>query len=106
MESRKNDIIEDKLRWDLLPLDLVEKVVEVYHMGSKKYSPNTWQNLENGYQRYKSAMLRHLVAHEKGETIDKESGLLHLQHVAWNALAILHFALKEEKQTKENGGVG
>lgn len=97
MESIKNDIIDNKLRWDLLPLDLIEKIVEVYHFGAKKYSPNTWQKLPDGYNRYKAAMLRHLTAHEKGELYDKESGLPHLAHMAWNAIALLYFALKKEK---------
>lgn len=97
MESIKNDIIDNKLRWDLLPLDLIEKIVEVYHFGAKKYSPNTWQKLPDGYNRYKAAMLRHLTAHEKGELYDKESGLPHLAHMAWNAIALLYFSLKTEK---------
>lgn len=95
MESRKNDIIDGKLRWDLLPLDLIEKVVEVYHMGCQKYGENTWQNLENGDRRYLAALMRHLCEHEKGELKDQESGLLHIQHVCWNALAVLHCTLKK-----------
>lgn len=98
MESKKNDIIDNKLRWDLLPLDLIEKIVEVYHFGAKKYSPESWKGLENGDRRYLGALLRHLTAHEKGELYDKESGLLHLAHCAWNALAILHFAIEKEKR--------
>ena len=97
MESRKNDIKDGKLRWDLLPLDLIEKVVEVYSFGAQKYAPNTWQGLKDGYNRYKSAMMRHIVAYEKGEDRDKESGLHPLSHAAWNALAMLYFALKEEE---------
>lgn len=97
-ESKKNDIIEGKLRWDLLPLHLVEHIVKVYTFGSRKYGDNTWQNLPNGYQRLKAAMLRHLTAHEKGEVNDPESGLPHLAHVAWNALSLIHFADKERKE--------
>lgn len=96
-ESIKNDFKDDKLRWDLLPLQLVEKVVEVFHFGAKKYSPNSWQSLPDGYDRYKAALLRHITAYERGETKDPESGLHHLAHAAWNALAILHFALKNEE---------
>ena len=81
-----------KLRWDLLPLHLIEKVVDIYTFGAQKYAPNTWQNLKDGYQRYKAAMLRHLVEHEKGYRIDNESGREHLAHVAWNAIALLHYA--------------
>lgn len=89
IESKKNDFLDDKLRWDLLPLEEIEEIVKVYTTGSKKYGENTWQNLPNGLQRYKAAMLRHLVAFEKGEEVDKETGCNHLAQVAWNAIAML-----------------
>ena len=98
MEGKKNDVIDDKLRWDLLPLGLVKKIVEVYHFGAKKYSENSWQNLDNGYNRYKAALFRHVEAFESGEMTDKESGLNHLAHAAWNCLAMLYFALNESKK--------
>lgn len=97
MESRKNDIVDGKLRWELLPLDLVEKIVEVYHFGAKKYAPNTWKGLENGSERYYSAHLRHLCAWRKGEKKDSESGLNHLQHCIWNLMAVLYFDLNEKE---------
>lgn len=84
-----------KLRWDLLPLGLVEWLVKVYTFGANKYKPNTWQHVSNGYDRYKAAMMRHLTAHEKGETFDPESGLPHLAHMAWNAMAVLYFGLNK-----------
>lgn len=49
MESIKNDMKDGKPRWDLLPLLLVEKIVEVFSFGAKKYAPNTWQKLPDGY---------------------------------------------------------
>ena len=97
MESIKNDKKDDKLRWELLPLGLIKYIVEVYHFGAKKYAPNTWQNLPDGYNRYKAALFRHLTAFEEGETHDKESGLHHLAHMALNAIALLYFALQKEK---------
>lgn len=96
MESRKNDRIDDKLRWDLLPLEDIEDVVEVYHAGAKKYAPNSWQGLEDGYNRYKAAMFRHLVLHEKGEIFDAETGCRHLAQVVWNAIAMLHISKNEQ----------
>lgn len=39
-KSVKNDIIDDKLRWDLLPMKEIEDIVRVYHAGAKKYGPN------------------------------------------------------------------
>lgn len=102
MESRKNDIIEGKLRWDLLPLHLVENIVKVYTFGSRKYGDNTWQNLPDGENRYFSALMRHLVAHRKGELRDPESGLLHMAHACWNAIALLHFALHRPSETSNH----
>lgn len=96
-EGRKDD--EGKLRWDLLPLNLIEKVVEVYTFGVTKYEANTWQNLKDGYNRCKAAMFRHLVAHERGEMVDDESGLPALAHMVWNAIAMMHFAMKDKKIT-------
>ena len=102
MDSRKNDRLEDKLRWDLLPLGLIKEVVKIYHFGARKYSPNSWQNLEDGYNRYKAAMFRHIEAFESGEFLDNESGLPHLAHAAWNALAMLYFALKDNNHDRNS----
>lgn len=98
MEAMKNDFKDGKQRWDLLPLPLIEEIVKVYTFGANKYAENSWQNLPNGKQRYKAALLRHLVASDKGEANDPESGINHLAHVAWNAIAMLHFEMEEEKQ--------
>ena len=88
--SKKNDFKDHKLRWDLLPLTDLEEVVKLYTFGAEKYGDNNWQNLENGYQRYKAAMLRHLLEYEKGNTVDGESGCSHLAAVIWNAIAMYH----------------
>lgn len=93
--SVKNDRKDGKPRWELLPLELVEDVVKVYTFGAEKYAENSWQNLDDGYRRYKAALLRHIVAYEKGEVTDPESGLPHMAHAAWNALALLHFSKQE-----------
>ena len=97
MEAYKNDKIDKKLRWELLPLSLIEWIVKVYTFGANKYSANSWQKLDDGYDRYKAALFRHIVLHEQGERFDRESGLPHLAHAAWNAIAMLHFGLKDMK---------
>lgn len=84
----KNDRKDDKTRWELMPLDCLEDIARVYTEGAKKYNDNTWQNLENGYERYKGALLRHLYAAEN-EIFDEETGCRHLAQVAWNAIALL-----------------
>lgn len=90
--SIKNDRKDGKPRWELLPLELVEELVKVYTFGAEKYSENSWQNLPDGYRRYKAALFRHILAYEKGEINDPESGLKHLAHAAWNALALIYFS--------------
>ena len=97
-QGRKDDFKDGKLRWDLLPLDLIEMIVEVYDFGAKKYAPDTWKQLADGENRYRGAALRHLAAHEKGELRDPESGLLHMQHFCWNAIALMYFAMEKEKE--------
>ena len=87
-EGLKNDIKDKKIRWDLLPLDILNDIAMVYTAGAEKYGDNNWQNLENGYEKYKGALLRHLYAATK-EVKDEETGCYHLAQVAWNAIAML-----------------
>lgn len=101
-EARKNDRLDDKLRWELLPLEDVEDIVRVYTAGAKKYGPDQWQNLPDGIRRYKAALLRHLVEFDKGNEIDEETGCRHLAAVAWNAIAMLHISKQQKKNGNQN----
>lgn len=94
-ESVKDDFKDDKLRWDLLPLEEIEEVVRVLHAGAKKYGPNRWQNLPDAYNRYKAAMFRHLIEVEKGNAVDEDTGCLHIAQVVTNALFMLYTKRKE-----------
>lgn len=89
-EGKKYD--QGKLRWDLLPLTLIEDIVKIYTFGAQKYGENNWQKLKDGYNRYKAAMFRHLMEFEKGHVNDNESGLNHLAHMCWNAIAMMYMA--------------
>jgi hypothetical protein len=93
MNNYKYD--EGKPRMELLPLDVLEEVARVLTFGAKKYKDNTWQKLKNAGKRYKGALLRHLTAIDRGELYDPESGLLHMSHVACNAMFLLYFAMKK-----------
>lgn len=99
--SIKNDRKDEKIMMDLLPWPELEEIAKVYTAGAKKYGPNKWQNLPDGYQRYKGAMLRHLTEVEKGNEIDQETGCLHIAQVAWNAIAMLHCKMEEMKPHSE-----
>lgn len=90
-KGMKNDRKDHKLRWDLLPLQEIEDIVEVYTAGAEKYSDNSWQHLKDGYNRYKAALLRHLAECDKGNFTDPDTGCKHLGQVAWNAIAMLYY---------------
>lgn len=99
-EGKKNDRVDGKVRMELLPWPELEEIAKVYTAGAEKYGPNNWQNLEDGYERYKGAMLRHLTEVEKGNAIDEDTGCYHIAQCAWNAIAMLHFKLKEYNNNK------
>ena len=70
-------------------------VAEVGTFGAKKYSDNGWLSVENALERYSEAELRHWLQMQTGEDYDQESGLLHLAHKAWNALAVLELTIRD-----------
>ena len=77
---------KDKVRMDLVPLECVESIAKVLMYGAKKYADNSWQDLPDFWKRYKAALLIHLTEIDKGELIDKESGLYHIDQVLTNAM--------------------
>ena len=84
--------------WELLPLLTIEEIVKVYTAGAKKYAPNNWMHLENGYERYKAALFRHICEFERGNWRDADTGCIHLAQVAWNAIAMLHIEMEKRKK--------
>lgn len=80
--------------------EAIQAVIEVGTHGAKKYTLDGWKAVDDAKRRYTSAMLRHWLA-EHSERMDDKSGLTHAAHVAWNALARLHFILQEEAQQPE-----
>ena len=97
IEGRKNDRLDGKLMWELLPIEYIEEIVDVLTKGATKYAPNSWQNLENGIDRYYAALLRHLVAWRKGEDIDSDTQCRHLAQVACNAIFLLHLTKRRHE---------
>lgn len=82
-----------KLRYDLLPPDAIQELVKVYTMGAEKYAARNWEKGLSLTQCYAS-LERHSAAWMAGEDRDPESGLLHMAHVAWNAIAITAFQMR------------
>lgn len=80
-----------KSRMELLPLPTLENIAKVMTFGANKYADNGWKSLPNADERYLGALLRHLAAIQKGEVLDPESGLPHIDHVACNAMFLSYF---------------
>lgn len=100
-ESNKENVgikhDKGKLPWHLLPWEPVEEVVKVLQFGAEKYKANNWQKLDEFDDRYFSAAMRHLVAHQKGEVVDPESDLPHLAHAMCCIMFLLWGELKHNE---------
>lgn len=78
-----------KVRLGLVLGGFSQALVEVGKVGTygaEKYTPNGWLSVPNGIDRYRDAMLRHILATDE---TDPDTGLLHMAHAAWNCLAVL-----------------
>ena len=77
-EAMKYD--KAKPRMDLLDSDALLGLASVLTFGAQKYAAHNWRNgLE--YSRVLAALARHLAAIQRGEDIDPESGLQHIDHL-------------------------
>lgn len=87
---------KEKLRVDLVPLELIEGVAKVLGFGAKKYGDYNWQKGIR-YTRIYGSALRHIFQWRKLIDIDPESGLQHLEHAACN-LAFLLWYMKNKPE--------
>lgn len=83
----------DALRYDFMPSKVVnDAYARVATFGAKKYDVDNWRKgLPNS--QIKASLERHLWAYFEGENLDKGeggSGLSHLDHVLWNAVALVY----------------
>lgn len=81
---------EGKLRYDLLEPYAIEELVKVFTRGAEKYAPRNWEKGMD-WSKMLASLKRHIAEWEKGDDFDKESGLYHMAHAAWNALALVSF---------------
>ena len=85
-----NKELKGKPEYAVLPWDAIEEVVRVFEYGAKKYkAPFTYRS-GVAFSNLASAAFRHLVLwFFFREDHDKESGCLHLAHVAANVMMII-----------------
>lgn len=81
---------QKRARFDLIPVDAIWQVAEMYGKGAEKYDERNW---ERGYDWSLSfaALQRHAHQFWSGEDLDEETQMNHMASVAWHALALLHF---------------
>jgi len=82
---------KEKVRFDLLEPYAIEQLAKVFTLGARKYSENNWLEKPMAWSRIIASLHRHLNAFQQGEDLDKETGLSHVAHVAWNAMALLSY---------------
>ena len=78
-----------KIKPSLVPAEIIWAVARVREYGTAKYhDPNNWRKVEP--ERYHEALLRHTLAvWNEPYSVDSESGLLHLEHIACNVAFLL-----------------
>lgn len=73
-----------KTRLTLVPTGIIRAIARVREYGTDKYGdPENWKRVEP--ERYKDAAFRHFLAYlDDPFSVDEESGLPHLWHLACN----------------------
>jgi hypothetical protein len=77
-----------ELRW--AGLSLLELEARVFGYGAKKYAPFNWTK-GMPWSVPVACIIRHLMAIERGEENDPESGLPHVGHIACNLRMLMHY---------------
>ena len=73
-----------KPRLSLVPSEIIRNIATIREYGNRKYgSAENWRTVE--VERYRDAAYRHLLAYiDDPASVDDESGLPHLWHLACN----------------------
>jgi hypothetical protein len=80
---------QHKRRWDLVPFEALDQIVDVMTFGAHKYEDNNWKLLDQLEDRCFAAAMRHLSAFKQGELFDPETGISHIAHACTNLIFIL-----------------
>lgn len=78
------DIQDGKPRYDLIPLELLKRLAELYTRGAEKYGDENWKlaNSKDEYQRFRASAWRHFVQWNNGEE-DEDHGMATI----WNIIS-------------------
>lgn len=87
----------------LLAMEALDDVAAVGMYGAKKYGQFNYRGGAE-FLRYIGSICRHTASFARGENVDRESGLPHLAHVAYNCLIILQW-VKDNKGIDDRYGI-
>lgn len=84
-----------KLRLSLVPTGIIRAIAKVrmYAVDNKYFDKDNWRRVEP--ERYRDAMFRHMLAYlDDQNSVDDESGLNHLYHLATNVAFLIELEAK------------
>lgn len=90
-EGRKDD--QGKLPYHLLPPELLEGTAAVLRFGAGKYGDRNWER-GMAWSRPFAALMRHMWAWWRGESLDPETRMSHL----WHASCCIAFLISYEQR--------
>lgn len=94
-EFMKNDLKDNKPMMHLIDARFKEELAMLLTIGGFKYDFDNWKLAKKSEViKYRDALERHMLARDKGEFIDKDTGLPHTIAIAFNAMALHYFDLK------------
>lgn len=93
-QNAKADAGKPKLT--LVPPQIIWDIARIREYGTKKYGdPNNWKKVE--IERYRDAAYRHFLLYlEDPDSVDEESGLKHLWHLACNIAFLCEMEARKE----------
>ena len=87
----------EKLRYDLIPPEILEELAKVLTYGANKYEEHNWEKGMK-WSRVFGALMRHMWSWWKGENVDPETGYSHLSHALCNIVFLVTYEQRKMKQ--------
>lgn len=79
------DVQTGKPRFDLIPIEGLRRLADLYARGAEKYGEGNWQKGQP-YSRAYASLFRHLIDWREGDRSED-----HIAAVAWNAFTIMYY---------------
>lgn len=80
-----------KTKWHLLETEFLKDIAEVLTYGANKYSEDNWKNIDDAYNVYYDALMRHIAEWKLSGALDEDDNKSHLVHAACNLMFLYYF---------------